>query len=377
MHANAIQHANEDEVLINLNDLPSAKAEGWQYTPLKQRIKNLSLASVSGNTDIERLDSQSIQRVESGSKDAKNLLSNYIKSYKNTLNNNILFNFSNILNEELIHLNCKENGSIELINEVASDSAYAPVIIMNVQANCQIELYETLISGENAWLNACLLVNLGKNASFKHYRASPRSSSVVTALTHLNASEGANYGHYSLSGRGEKSLYRQELVANVHGAHVNIDINALNLLKDNEISDLTVTINHENGESVSQQTVKTIVTDKAKGVFQGKVYVAKDAQKTNANQMSRAILLSRLAEMDTKPELEIYADDVECAHGATTGQLDKHQLFYLRSRGIPEKDAKSLLLEAFAKELLEKFESDNFREQAQKWLDERLQGMDS
>ena len=104
----------------------------------------------------------------------------------------------------------------------------------------------------------------------------------------------------------------------------------------------------------SDQVIRGVLDDTAKGVFQGKVLVARDAQKTDGQQMSRALLLSRKAEADAKPELEIYADDVVCSHGATVGELDETHLFYLKSRGIHEDLARAMLIEAFVADALEK-----------------------
>ena len=105
-----------------------------------------------------------------------------------------------------------------------------------------------------------------------------------------------------------------------------------------------------------------MLDDTAKGVFQGKVLVARDAQKTDGQQMSRALLLSRQAEADAKPELEIYADDVVCSHGATVGELDETHLFYIKSRGITEDDAKNMLIEAFLIDALEQVRHDTLAE---------------
>src|SRR5690606_4613926 len=102
----------------------------------------------------------------------------------------------------------------------------------------------------------------------------------------------------------------------------------------------------------SEQAYRAILDGRARAVFNGRVYIAKDAQKIDASQASNNLLLSKLAEIDTKPELEIYADDVKCAHGATVGQLDENMLFYLRSRGIDGDTARSLLIYAFADEII-------------------------
>jgi Fe-S cluster assembly protein SufD len=110
---------------------------------------------------------------------------------------------------------------------------------------------------------------------------------------------------------------------------------------------------HDAPNCASRQTVKTVLTGHARGVFQGKIEVARAAQKTDGYQMNQALLLSPDAEMDSKPQLEIYADDVKCSHGATVGELDSNQLFYLRARGIPEAQARALLVRAFLDEALD------------------------
>ena len=108
----------------------------------------------------------------------------------------------------------------------------------------------------------------------------------------------------------------------------------------------------------SNQVIRGVLDDTAKGVFQGKVLVARDAQKTDGQQMSRALLLSRKAEADAKPELEIYADDVVCSHGATVGELDETHLFYMKSRGIEEDVARAMLIEAFVADALEEIQDE-------------------
>jgi Fe-S cluster assembly protein SufD len=122
----------------------------------------------------------------------------------------------------------------------------------------------------------------------------------------------------------------------------------------------------------SREHVKAVLADNARGVFQAKVLVRQDAQQTDGRQMAQALMLSDEAEFDAKPELEIYADDVKCNHGATVGELDEDMLFYLRSRGIGEAEARALLIEAFIGEVLDKIENETLREalatKTQAWL---------
>jgi Fe-S cluster assembly protein SufD len=117
--------------------------------------------------------------------------------------------------------------------------------------------------------------------------------------------------------------------------------------------DTTTSLDHAAPDCASRQTYKTVLAGRSRGVFQGKILVRRPAQKTDGYQMNQALLLSEEAEIDSKPQLEIYADDVKCSHGATVGALDPDSLFYLRARGIPEAQAKAMLVEAFLHEAVE------------------------
>jgi Fe-S cluster assembly protein SufD len=124
-------------------------------------------------------------------------------------------------------------------------------------------------------------------------------------------------------------------------------------------------VRHDAPNCASRQTVKNVLSGQSRGVFQGRIEVAREAQKTDGYQMNQALLLSPQAEVDSKPELEIFADDVKCSHGATVGELDADQMFYLRSRGVPEPDARAILVRAFLTEALDGITDETLRT----WLD--------
>jgi Fe-S cluster assembly protein SufD len=130
-------------------------------------------------------------------------------------------------------------------------------------------------------------------------------------------------------------------------------LNAAQVLRGSQHADFSTVVSHEAPNGTSRQTVKNVLDGHARGVFQGKIEVARAAQKTDGYQMNQALLLSPHAEIDSKPQLEIFADDVKCSHGATVGELDADQLFFLRSRGIPLAEARGLLVRAFLSEALE------------------------
>jgi Fe-S cluster assembly protein SufD len=123
---------------------------------------------------------------------------------------------------------------------------------------------------------------------------------------------------------------------------------------NNEHQEIKTRINHNAVNCQSYQKVKNVLNNESKGVYQGKIYVKNIAQKTDAYQLSRALILNDMAEFDAKPELEIYADDVKCSHGSTSGSIDLNSIHYLKSRGIPEKEAYQMLINGFLGEILEK-----------------------
>lgn len=158
----------------------------------------------------------------------------------------------------------------------------------------------------------------------------------------------------NLSGK----LIRQELHAKAAGEGADLTFRAINLIGERTHCDVTLELDHLVANTTSTETVRNVVTDRAQGVFQGQIRVAQPAQKTDAQMACNTLLLSDQASFATKPELEIFADDVICAHGATVAEIDHDHLFYLMARGISEKTARGLLIEAFVDEIVEELESE-------------------
>ena len=181
----------------------------------------------------------------------------------------------------------------------------------------------------------------------------------------------ASYNAFQLTTGGQ--LSRNQLFARFEGENANLNFGCTFLGRDRQHSDTTLIVDHAVPNCESREYYKGVMDDNAKGVFQGKLEVKAIAQKTDGKQMAQALLLSETAEFDAKPELEIFADDVVCGHGATSGQLDEDLLFYLKARGIPDKQARALLVQAFIGEALELVEDENIREKltdiAIEWLE--------
>ena len=167
---------------------------------------------------------------------------------------------------------------------------------------------------------------------------------------------------------------RQQGFITFNGEHASAAVSGAYMLGGRQHADTRLVVDHAVPNCTSRELFKCVMDGDARGIFQGKVIVRQDAQKTDGKQSSHALLLSPTAEFDAKPELEIYADDVVCGHGATSGELDETLLFYLRARGIPEAKAKSMLIAAFVAESFDDVANDDVREQlgalSDSWLAE-------
>ncbi len=211
------------------------------------------------------------------------------------------------------------------------------------------------------WHNPVTDIALAPGAQLAHYRLQDESREAFnTATIKAEIAAGAVYEHFTAT-IGAR-LSRTEIHATLRGEQASAQLSAAQLLTGEQHGDFTSVVAHKAPNCPSRQTVKSVLSGLARGVFQGRIEVDRIAQKTDGYQMSRALLLSPHAEMDIKPELQIYADDVKCSHGATIGTLDENQLFYLRSRGIPEDEARALLIRAFLDEALEPVRQEDAKE---------------
>ena len=207
--------------------------------------------------------------------------------------------------------------------------------------------------GEGIYLhNPVMEVSVAEDATLTHVRLQDEALGAFHLGTlYADIATSGTYDSFSLA-LGAR-LARTEVHARLSGSHATSHLNAAQLLTGNQHADFTTVVRHDAPHGASRQTVKNVLSGRSRGVFQGKIEVARGAQKTDGYQMNQALLLSPEAEIDSKPQLEIYADDVKCSHGATVGALDADQFFYLRSRGIPEAEARSMLVRAFLAEALD------------------------
>ena len=244
------------------------------------------------------------------------------------------------------------DGGTLVLASLATGGAFHPRHAIRLGRGARLTLIEANL-GTGAYLhNPVFSVDVADDAALTHLRIQQEGEDAFHLST-LYAEVGARgtYDSFLLTLGGR--LARMEVHTRLAGEKATAHLNAAQLLGGSQHADFTTVVTHDAPATVSRQTVKNVLTGRSRGVFQGKIEVSRIAQKTDGYQMNQALLLSGEAEINSKPQLEIYADDVKCSHGSTVGELDADQLFYLRSRGVPEAEARSLLVRAFLGEALD------------------------
>ena len=235
-----------------------------------------------------------------------------------------------------------------------------------------VESYVAADGARTYQVHDSLIVALGDKSRLDHVRLVEDSREAVnlsSALLTLGAH--AHFNTFNMVSGAGVSRYQPTIAFAGEGARV--ETNGVNLLNGRQHADTTLLMDHAVPNCASREIFRAVIDDRGHSVFQGRIIVRAGAQKTDARMMTRALLLSDEAEADNKPELEIFADDVTCGHGATSGALDESLLFYLRARGLPEKDAQALLIQAFLGEAIEQITNEDLRElvaaRAERWLE--------
>jgi Fe-S cluster assembly protein SufD len=261
---------------------------------------------------------------------------------------------------------------IHVLNILASneDAFIQPRNLFVFEENSQARFVETshATSASRIFTNTIEEIIVGARANVDYYKVQDEgdNASQVNGTYVVQGRESVFSVHTTTLSGG---LIRNNLEVKLDDEHIESHMIGLVLPTGKQHVDVHTLIDHAKPNCVSNELYKYVLDDETEGVFNGKVFVRQDAQQTNAYQQNKSILLSEAARMNAKPELEIYADDVKCSHGATTGELDAEALFYLRSRGLTAKQAQALLLLAFARDVVESIKIDAVRE----WIDAKVQ----
>lgn len=397
------QQASEQ---FNKQGLPSKKVEDWKYTSLwdlaQQSFTHDATATVVTAAQIEQAallndayrvvivdgvfspalsnldDIQaglSISSIASGLDKVEQQLGQQVDVAKAGLTalNTMLMNDGVVIT---VSAETKVEKPIELlvINSGQTDSLAVHlrnVVVLEKNSSATLIEHYVGLTNHVAMTNVVSEVVLDDASELNHVKLQQESGNAFHIAT-LAAKQAANShwrtNNISLGGQ----LSRNDIHSQLQGEKSHTTMDGLYLANNNQHVDTHTRIDHLVPNTSSDELYKGVLDDNSHAVFNGKVMVHKDAQKTDANQSNRNLLLSRGCEIDTKPEMEIYADDVKCGHGSTVGQLDQEQLFFLRARGLDEVSARSLLTYAFAVDVLDRIPNADIRQALAAVIEERL-----
>ena len=286
------------------------------------------------------------------------------------------------------------DDTVGALNAAFVEDGWFVDIADNVTVEAPLEL-QNLHAGGQTHVRLPVRVGAGAKVTIIE-RQTGTGAALVSSISHLTVGEGAevrwliiqdqpldtvHLGQFNASiGKDGKlllfimnsggKLVRQEVRVSADGEGGEFTLRALNLLAGEAHTDVTMVLDHKVPNTASTEVVRNVVTDRAHGVFQGRINVFQHAQKTDAKMACNTLLLSDDAEFSTKPELEIFADDVQCGHGATVTEIDRNHLFYLMARGIDEKTARGLLIKAFLAEIVEELDDEPLVEALEARLDD-------
>ncbi len=328
-------------------DLPGKRDEDWRWTDLRGLVRVLPQPSAPLVGDI--------------GPGPFNAVADRVMS------------LANGAGEAFLEIAGGESATVALRLVSRGDGAHAAAIRIRVAPGGRLTLLESH-EGQGAYLaQASLEIELADGAAMERVvLADDGQDGISVAQAQVRLAPGADYAQTVLTSGARRQRIETRVVH--PGGHAALRLDGVYLLAGKRHADLTSVVAHEGFDGTTVQLTKGVVGDQARGVFQGKIIVAEGADQTDARMGHHALILSDRAEVDAKPELEIYADDVSCAHGNTVGALDEDALFYARQRGIPEDEARALLTEAFVGEVVDRIVHDGAREIAAFWVAQRLRG---
>lgn len=249
---------------------------------------------------------------------------------------------------------------IELHFVAADNTAIFPHVLVVAENGCKATIVEIYYSRSRSFTNSAIQVVVGDNANITHYRVQRDGQEAFNVgTTEVSLGCGSRYDSTNINLGGVLSRHDIDLKFTAEGGEAFVD--GLYMLNGSQHHDTHSIIDHLAPNCISHQTYKGVLNDHSRGVFNGKVFVRENAHGTDAKQSNKNLLLSDTARVDTKPQLEIFNDDVKCAHGATVGQLEEEELFYLLTRGLPMTLARNLLTYGFAEEVINKIEIESIK----------------
>jgi Fe-S cluster assembly protein SufD len=358
---------------------PNKRIEDWKFSDLNQIISSSieSLKFYNDKIDVLKNQISLIDKFEHNKiiftngviskidikheDDAKVLIINDLNLNKNTNETNPLVSLNYALASAHTSIVVKENYSLNkplILYNITTKELNSTAL--NLRINIKLEKSSTLKlvtifddQSQNNFINITQNFDIAQDAILKSYKIDHKpNSNIKYFYNNINLEKNSISENFIFS-TGSKFI-KNEVNCNLNDQYGSAFINGVINLKNSQHHEIKTNINHLAENTKSYQLIKTVLNDQSKGIYQGKIYVDQKAQKTNGYQLSKALLLNENTEFDGKPELEIYADDVKCSHGSTSGNLDEDSIFYLMSRGLSHQQSKELLINGFLMDAVEK-----------------------
>ena len=363
---------------------PNKRIEDWKFSDLNQIISanfenlDFSKKNIDKNVDVDLINEfehnkiifvdGNIFKIDFNHEDKDKFSLKHDLELDEQLNENALLNLNTAFLSSYIKFTVKKGYQFQkpliLYNYLTSDLvSHGLNLRMDINLEDGSSLDIVNIANQNAknnFLNFRQKINIGKNSVLKNYSLdiSP-TSNIKYSFNDINLDKNSHLEYFILS-KGSK-FAKHDINCSLNNNHGSVSLNGIIDLDNEKHHEIKTSINHNEENCKSYQLIKSVLNENSKGVYQGKIYVNSKAQKTDGYQLSRALLLNDDVEFNAKPELEIYADDVKCSHGSTSGNIDENSIFYLMSRGLSHAQSKKLLTNGFLNEVIEKISNKNVK----------------
>ena len=363
---------------------PTKRIEDWKFSDLNQIIstnfENLDFSKKDNQSSID-VDfvnefehnkivfvNGSISKIDFSYENEEKIILNYNLELDKELNDNALLSLNNAFVSNYIKITVGKGYQFQkpliLYNYLTSDLDSCG---LNMRLDINLEEDTSLnvinISNENIknnFLNFRQKINIGKNSVLKNYSLDINpTSNIKYSFKDIDLDKNSHLEYFILS-KGSK-FAKHDINCSLNNEYGSVVLNGIIDLDKKKHHEIKTVINHNEENCKSYQLIKSVLNENSKGVYQGKIYVNSKAQKTDGYQLSRALLLNENVEFNAKPELEIYADDVKCSHGSTSGNIDENSIFYLMSRGLSHAQSKRLLTNGFLNEVIEKITNEDVK----------------
>ena len=363
---------------------PNKRIEDWKFSDLNQIISanfenlDFSKKNIDKSVDVDFINEfehnkiifvdGNISKIDFSYEDKDRFSIKHDLELDEQLNENALLNLNTAFLSSYIKFTVRKGYQFQkpliLYNYLTSDLvSHGLNLRMDINLEDGSSLDIVNIANQNAknnFLNFRQKINIGKNSVLKNYSLdiSP-TSNIKYSFNDINLDKNSHLEYFIFS-KGSK-FSKHDINCSLNNDHGSVSLNGIIDLDNEKHHEIKTSINHNEENCKSYQLIKSVLNENSKGVYQGKIYVNSKAQKTDGYQLSRALLLNDDVEFNAKPELEIYADDVKCSHGSTSGNIDENSIFYLMSRGLSHAQSKKLLTNGFLNEVIEKISNKNIK----------------